>query len=1640
MADQSEQPSLRPSAEDLRRVHSREMRTGTELDRWQHMHASSGKIREEDLVSRIEEIQSILRRWGTEPAIPLSDAEKQKKIDAERGRLDAATSRELVYRFEMLERERLRSAIQAAPAQKDGTIEIPLSNNRKVRIDRKQALEKVEDLDWRVRWELYQEFWIDLLFQEVQEYEEYRAKFPSLRAVPRDTALEAEVKKQLEELKHWSQQALILAQVSHMQALEHVPKEQMEKLLLQLPENARNNLGSYNAEVTTAIQTVLARTVGFTMKKKGILGPIGSTHSVEVPLVFKLRANLETAHLDAVVQREHEISGDLSKDALRQQDALKNERGEMLSSYFAYHSLHLFKHRQLLGLFIEPGDIYDHEPMKGKPDLDYGSAEKTKNYMLTQRYRELKALDAYLDHIENGVLREGTILDVDRLVDSVLMSTGNVELAAYLSSVENEVTDIWKLHDEKWFSILGFKIPTPGWAALSGYLVAMRPRRVKRVMAEIYRKLHLPPTTNWDPPSNEEPRYYHELSTDEKKKWLHNNPEADETVKSVRATVREFRAKLKPDLESMRISNQHLQQLLTSGSVQAEGKSRPMHEILRERGRMPEQVFITGENAFEIPSEDWPGNRSSGQVFQDILAASNEHARGMYLRLEDRSTNMGGSYVAGYEKYVSEILKNLNFHIDRENIENYLAGRIAYERTVFVIHTGGQILVEALIAWHLAKKAVKGVISLGGRAITLPLRGAWYVAKEGVRAAKAGADALGEQSGGIGSRIKPPPKPPAPPEPTPPPRLPSDPARFEEDLAEAVRQVEGEAGAAGRALSRAERALIESAEAQKIFARARAIPEIVGELTEVQKLAILRAHAVPPSILPGQQPGLWSSLYSVEDLAKKAEILSEHFTPQQWKILMREGVCGEEIATMVKGVPRMLEDAQALLRTGTRVAGALGRPIGGIGNVPGRTAHPLVSPQAAERFVAEYGDVGKAIEEAAARGGRLGELMKDFANARRVLAQVPLESKLAQLLDESPALAKLFFQRLNDSKQAVTVVRELNSAVKASEDMSFIGKVLGTKSGLTKVVDGIEAGKPAASALIQASKVSRTMQALKFTGKAIPVVLDAFVCYTTVLEWQETTRQLEQLRSDPDPNMKLIRLKEQEYFFHGAQLGVSGTGAVAGGCLLFGVGGTLAAPVVIITLPISVALGVSYAAHQVSEEEALTVEDWRNVPLTQRLTALKSYTLTQRTGHSGREFLAGTAALDLGPVYGPKHIMGAIEGDIQKKQKTDRTNIRSFVMDTTTVGIPSLVMDSDGKTRKPNEDEIKAYQAEINDYVEARVQYFLSRRPDQTHALPDSDLAKIIEDSEYAGQLAKDRPRLKEELRQLSGQSDAPSQEWAQEIRAILEEKDIAKQAELYKTFARNEQAYGLFVGLTLRAVALSAKQRKELLPAAETEIATMLHERTQPALINFSMLCSEANFGWGPDGYASGITRMYAEEKIGNMIQQRAAIIAEKVVASAEHFSPKDAETFRKGLDVLQSRMKEFLGDPADPVKVMNAMPEYLREYKFLPKSGSIPPEYRERVRRGEALMHNINANHNGDYYTKSFGIPSRRNYLYMTFDSENGKWLAVHSKSPDFSYQDPSSFSMSEWGMRGAGGEEKYNKLLKDLDAINKGKDPLQ
>ncbi|MDD4319334.1 MAG: hypothetical protein PHW10_03355 [Candidatus Peribacteraceae bacterium] len=678
--------------------------------------------------------------------------------------------------------------------------------------------------------------------------------------------------------------------------------------------------------------------------------------------------------------------------------------------------------------------------------------------------------------------------------------------------------------------------------------------------------------------------------------------------------------------------------------------------------------------------------------------------------------------------------------------------------------------------------------------------------------------------------------------------------------------------------------------------------------------------------------------------------------------------------------------------------------------------------------------VAKGAEGATA-GTKFTETLRASTKAQEALKGITLEPKLAKVLDESPAFARFFIRHLETAPDAAKVIKELSAAAKAADDASFIGKVMETEKGFNGVVKGIESGKPVAEALAQASKVSRIGKALKFSGRAIPVAGDALVCYVSVMEMFETADELERLRKQNNPNEALINSVRQRYLYQGAQLGVGAAGLGSGACLAFGVGASVATPIAFATLPAFAVLEGMQGMHEWDEKRAMAVRDWTDVDLPKRLADLRTYTLKERGGHWTEALIASAGAAEMAQSGQGREGAEFLENTLnaQKKDLEAEKVIRSIIESTTTVTVPTLVREPNGKER-PLEPEEKAHiEQEVKRYTEARFQFFLSQRQDPSHPIrSEGDVVDLLMNSEYAGRLAMERPQLEAELKQLETEQDTASMKRANALRNVLNEKDPNEQAKKYGEIFEAERIENLYGELAMKAAKLKPEQRATFREEAKKEISGLFFERAQPTLINFKTRCLEELSGTLlPDGGAPHLTSDYGEMRTREIVMKQADAAVNKILAAVDDPATINTQDLRVTAEQTQNEIIALLAHPKGLWANIN--------HAFVdPKQNIVPEQLKEKVKQGEALMRKIDANYNGSYYTKQYGAWTN-SYLYVTFDAATGKWMAKYGEKDD--YADPATFTFhSRGGIFSAGGAESLNTVLEKLAAINEGKDPSQ
>ena len=713
---------------------------------------------------------------------------------------------------------------------------------------------------------------------------------------------------------------------------------------------------------------------------------------------------------------------------------------------------------------------------------------------------------------------------------------------------------------------------------------------------------------------------------------------------------------------------------------------------------------------------------------------------------------------------------------------------------------------------------------------------------------------------------------------------------------------------------------------------------------------------------------------------------------------------------------------------------------------------------------------------------KLAEALKTSSKAEVIMEAATADVRLGKLLEESPALVTVLTQNLEKAGDAKAVLMELKTVANAP-DVEFVSKLLGTEQGSLRLLTDLEkGGAPVVLKTVgNASKVSKIMSTLKVAGRVAPVAIDALVIYGTVVEIMDKAKDIEECKKR-GVSEEIIRMKEQEYYYLGAQLGVGGVSGVAGLFILAGVGTTVAWPVVLATLPIGVAISGEYAAHQLDTDFARTPEDWaKEYDLVALLTNVRSFDLREIWGGAWK--LMDNKSFDqdlmkwqrvLGPFaplgkHGERFASGQLKKDtdalLAKIQAADENKIRGIIMHTTTVTIPTEMQEANGTTRKPNKTEMKPYQEALKRYVEAKVSFFMAFREDAAHATRSSGhIIDILEGAEHAGQLAKNRPQLEAEYKQLIADAANPaSQKRAAAIRKILDEKDVKIQAKEYGNFLQQEQITGLYATMLIQVAMQDKANRASMQKPLENAVTGSLMSTTQHAYVNFCVQCQEDdNFAWGPDGNALTVMRLYAAERMQEIAKQSSGAMVTEIMANADEPNEAGSYQFEIAMTKAKADIERFLAD--SPQGVWDNMPKETKGrlgYKFVDTSAEAMPEkYKARIEEGEKLMSRIGAHYHGTHYTKRFGIPyalaaflgggvlggmatafetKDKKYFFITFNRAKGKWMATLGDSNLEHAVDPSTLQIVDRGLPGAGGAAKFNKLLEALDAINKGEKPL-
>jgi hypothetical protein len=516
-----------------------------------------------------------------------------------------------------------------------------------------------------------------------------------------------------------------------------------------------------------------------------------------------------------------------------------------------------------------------------------------------------------------------------------------------------------------------------------------------------------------------------------------------------------------------------------------------------------------------------------------------------------------------------------------------------------------------------------------------------------------------------------------------------------------------------------------------------------------------------------------------------------------------------------------------------------------------------------------------------------GKLSEVLANTGR------LQPNLLRALDESPQFAAAFARHLETAADPARAVEVLNQTAGRLDDPLVLGKIATSEGKLMKVVDN-------GGNLFALSKTAKALKALTAAGMAV----DAFVIYTTVLEIGATNARIAEMKRDGRDNQELRSLYYQEYGFHAAQLGIAGTGLVTGGVALAGIGGTVAGPVALATLPVSAMLYAGYEGHKWKEAKTRTAADWSaENDFATLITDARSYDFGERVGHGWDltlddwRWVLMASPLGITHYYGNeakrwitgemKRDMGQLVADIQR---VDAQKVRSIVEQTTFVTVPNTVMGDEGEPRDLTPDEIVLYQEAARRFVDAKVQYILSQARDKSHAIHSgADVAALMREAE-------DFATLTQQEFLLGAQGKPIPPQWPS---AALPPRE---RAAAFGAIRRHEQVESLNTRYsTLALLASGPEERAGLERALEQEIGNLLATETQPAVIRFLVECKEENFRsefyrFGFDGNASEVLGSYLMEQYARFLREETQRITTTSLDRIQRdFQGQDAEALAR-------------------------------------------------------------------------------------------------------------------------------------------------
>jgi hypothetical protein len=508
--------------------------------------------------------------------------------------------------------------------------------------------------------------------------------------------------------------------------------------------------------------------------------------------------------------------------------------------------------------------------------------------------------------------------------------------------------------------------------------------------------------------------------------------------------------------------------------------------------------------------------------------------------------------------------------------------------------------------------------------------------------------------------------------------------------------------------------------------------------------------------------------------------------------------------------------------------------------------------------------------------------VKKSEKVLRALDEVGISRNLQTAIQSNAEFRTALFNHLDTLDDPEKVLTKLNTAfgkIERASDLNRLSGMVCTEKKMAKLLTLADNGADLSKAFSKMAKFAKILDGVAIVG-------DAFAIYVTVHEIIETGNMIEDL-DKRGGNDELRAKYMQRYAYHAAELGVAGTGIVAGGLVLAGIGSAVATPVAIATLPITAVIYGAYNGHKWEENKTRKAKDWAaENTLVALIADTRSYDFDERVGHAWNISMGdGEWMYAINPIMAPNRMAYRLfSGDFQKDterliediKKVNREMIEAVVIHTTTIQVPEQVMGDDGEPRDLTDKEVKEFKEQVTAYKDAKVDYIYSQSKDPLHAIKSgADVADLMRNAESFALLAKDRASVIAMKEQAEQQGDSST---AQRLELILDEgRSKTDRAKEYGEFLDEKKLESIYARYLIQSMIQEDGDSDKLQKQIEIDIGNYLVQKSKPVFTKFHVRANENNIvDWWPDGNAEKVIGAYLMPGYNKILKGQSSRIAQ--------------------------------------------------------------------------------------------------------------------------------------------------------------------